>query len=138
MLSIDRTVRIIAYAPVVGRDELIGVLEDLYRTGSVWGEPARAEDDTVRVIDCLGVEWVALAVVPEDLDDPTFPGRLVELASRHMPDTGRRCVVELLPAEECRAAVEALLRELGLDERVSVYARVSSPEPAGSALPTAR
>ncbi len=120
------------------RDELTAVLEDLYRTGSVWGEPARADDDTVRVLDCLGVEWIALAVVPEDLDDPALPGRLIELANRHMPDTGRRCVVELLPAEECRPAVEALLRELRLDERVSVYARVSLPEPAGSALPTAR
>jgi hypothetical protein len=120
------------------REELTAVLEDLYRTGSVWGEPARAGDGTVHVIDCLGVEWFALAVVPEDMDDPTFPGRLVELANREMPGTGRRCVLELLPAEECRAALEGLLRELRLDERVSVYARVSSSELAGSALPTAR
>lgn len=114
------------------------VLEDLYRTGSVWGEPTRTGDGTVRVIDCMGVEWFALAVVPEDLVDPDFPGRLVELASREMPNSGRRCVLELLPAEECRPALEGLLRELRLDERVSVYARVSSSELAGSALPTAR
>lgn len=122
----------------MSRDELTAVLEDLYRTGSVWGEPSLANDGTVHVIDCLGVEWIALAVVPEDLDDPAFPDRLVDLANRHMPDTGRRCVFEVLPAEECKPAVEALLKALRLDERVSVYARVSPPELAGSALPTAR
>lgn len=121
----------------MGRDELTAVLEDLYRAGTVWGEPERASDGTVRVLDCLGVEWAALAVLPEDLDDPAFSGRLVELANRRMPDSGRRCVLELLPAEECREAVEALLRELRLDERVSVYASASSGR-AGSALPTAR
>lgn len=120
------------------RDGLAGVLEDLYRAGSVWGEPVRAEDGTVRVLDCLGGEWVALTVLPEDLDDPAFSGRLVELASSHTPGSGRRRVVELLPAEECRAGVEALLRELRLEERVSVYARVSPEELPGSALPTAR
>lgn len=119
------------------RDELTGVLEGLYRTGSVWGEPARADDGTVHVIDCLGIEWIALAIMPEDLDDPEFPGRLVELANRPMVGTDRRCVFEVLPAEECRPAVRALLRELRLDERVSVYTR-GSPAAAGSALPTAR
>lgn len=36
------------------------------------------------------------------------------------PD-GRRCVLELLPARECEDEVQTLLRELRLDERVSVY-----------------
>lgn len=109
----------------MSRDELIGVLESHYRAGTVWGTPTREEDDSVRVIDCLGVEWVALAVVPEDLDDPAFPGRLVELASRTMPETGARCELELLPAEECKDAVEFLLRQLRLDERVSVYSQAA-------------
>ena len=109
----------------MSRDELIGVLESHYRAGTVWGMPTRAEDDSVRVIDCLGVEWVALAVVPEDLDDPAFPDRLVELANRTMPGTGSRCELELLPADECRPAVESLLRKLRLDERVSVYSRAA-------------
>ena len=105
----------------MNRDELTAVLEELYREGTVWGSPWREGDGTVRVDDCLGVEWAAMAVVSEDLDDPGFSDRVRELASRRMPDTGRRCVLELLPAEECRAGVEALLRELRLDERVGVY-----------------
>ncbi len=107
----------------MSRDELLGVLEEHYRTGTVWGTPSRGDDGSVRVLDCLGVEWAALAVLPEDLADPAFPERLVELANRTMPGDGRRCELELLPAEECLGAVEALLRELRLEERVSVYAR---------------
>ncbi len=122
----------------MSRDELTAVLEDLYRTGSVWGVPSLADDGTVHVMDCLGIEWIALAIVPEDIDDPDFPGRLVELANRPMPGTDRCCVFEVLPAEECKPAVEALLKNLRLDERVSVYSRVSPSELAGSALPTAR
>ncbi|MCC6223394.1 MAG: hypothetical protein IT201_07875 [Thermoleophilia bacterium] len=122
----------------MSRDELTAALEDIYRKGSVWGEPSLADDGTVHVIDCLGIEWIALAIVPEDLDDPAFPERLVELANRPMPGTDRCCVFEVYPAEECRPAVRVLLRELRLNERVSVYSRVSPSELAGSALPTAR
>ena len=104
------------------REELLAVLEGLYRRGSVWGEPSRSDDGTVRVPDCGGVTWIALAVVPEDLADPAFPERLRDLSSRRMPDDGRLSPLELLPAEECRAGVEELLRELHLDERVGVYA----------------
>lgn len=103
------------------REELLTILEDIYRRGSVWGEPKRAEDGTVRVGDCGGVTWIAMAVVPQDLDDPAFPARLRELSSRRMPEDGRLCPLELLPAKECRAELGALLRELRLVERVGVY-----------------
>jgi hypothetical protein len=102
------------------REELTAILESLYRRGEVWGEPARADDGTVRVTDSGNVTWIGLAVVPEDLEDPGFPERLRELASRREPD-GRLCPLEVLPADGCRAAVEAVLRELRLEERVSVY-----------------
>ena len=103
------------------REELVATLEEIYRRGSVWGEPRRAEDGTVTVADCGGVTWIALAVLPDDLANASFPARLRELASRRMPGDGRRCPLELLPAEECRAELDALLRELRLDERVGVY-----------------
>lgn len=104
------------------REELLATLEAVYRRGSVWGNPFRADDGTVRVADSGGVTWIGLAVVPEDLDDPGFADRLRDFASRRMPSDGRLCPLEVLPAEECRAKVEALLRDLRLDERVSVYA----------------
>lgn len=103
------------------REELLATLEKIYRRGVVWGEPKRAEDGTIRVPDCGGVTWIALAVLPEDLADPAFPARLRELSSRRMAETGRLCPLELLPAEECRAQLDALLRTLRLDERVGVY-----------------
>ena len=106
------------------REELLTVLtvlEGVYRRGSVWGDPERAEDGTVRVRDCGGVIWIAMAVVPNDLQDDGFGERLRDLANQHMPGDGRRCPLELLPAEECRPAVEALLRTLRLDDRVGVY-----------------
>jgi len=103
------------------RDELLATLEEIYRRGSVWGEPRRAADGTVRVPDCGGVTWIALAVLPDDLDDAGFPARIRDLADTRMPGDGRRCPLELLPAEECRAELGALLHELRLDERVGVY-----------------
>ena len=105
----------------VKREELLATLEGIYRRGSVWGEPRRSEDGTVTVADCGGVTWIALAVLPDDLDDAGFPARLRDLANRRMPGDGRRCPLELLPAEECRAELDALLRELRLDERIGVY-----------------
>jgi hypothetical protein len=107
------------------REELLQALEDGYRRGMVWREPWRA-DDTVCVADSGGVTWYALAVLPEDVADPAFRERLLELADRHMPaPDGRRCVLEAFPAEECRHEFEALLRELRLDERVAVYSLVA-------------
>lgn len=108
------------------REELLRVLEGLYRRGLVWGEPLRADDGTVRVSDSGGVTWIAMAVVPEDLADEGFRGRLVELSRQRMPPPdGRRCVLELLPAEECADHVKAILRELRLDEIVGVYSRAA-------------
>ena len=103
------------------REQLLLTLETIYRRGGVWGEPRRADDGTVRVPYCGGVTWIALAVLPDDLDDAGFPARLHDLANTRMPGDGRRCPLELLPAEECRAELDALLRELRLDERVGVY-----------------
>lgn len=106
------------------REELVQALEEVYRRGSVWREPFRADDGTVRVTDSGGVTWIALAVVPEDLAGERFRERLLELTAQRMPD-GRRCVVELLPAEECAEDVRALLRELRLEDVVGVYARAA-------------
>lgn len=66
------------------REKLLTILEDVYRQGSVWGEPRRAGDGTVRVADCGGVTWIALAVVPDDLEDAGFPARLRSLAETRM------------------------------------------------------
>ena len=99
----------------------MATLEEIYRRGSVWGEPKRAGDGTVTVADCGGVTWIAMAVLPDDLQDAGFAARLRDLADRRMPGDGRRCPLELLPAEECRAELDALLRELRLDERIGVY-----------------
>src|SRR6266540_2761296 len=98
------------------REELLTTLEAVYRRGSVWGEPSRADDGTVRVSDSGGVTWIGLAVLPEDLDDPDFPHRLRDFANRRMSSDGRLCPFEVLPSEDCRAKVEALLRDLRLDE----------------------
>ena len=104
------------------REELLTILESVYRRGGVWGEPQRTDDRTVRVPDSGGVTWIAMAVVPEDLTGDGFRERLVELSGQHMPEPdGRRCVLELLPAEECADEVRAMLRELRLDEIVGVY-----------------
>jgi hypothetical protein len=110
----------------VQREELLDVVEGIYRRGSVWGEPSRAEDGTVRVHDGGGVTWIAMAVLPEDVADDGFRERLAELSREHMPPPdGRRCVLELVPAEECADDVERILRELRLDEIVGVYSRAA-------------
>jgi hypothetical protein len=106
------------------REELLAVLEEFYRRGLVWGEPWRPGDGTVRVSDGGGVTWIATAVVADDLADggEAFRERLLGLCAEHMPPPdGRRCVVELLPAQECAGGVAAILRELRLEERVGVY-----------------
>lgn len=106
------------------REELLSLLEELYRRGIVWGEPWRADDGTVRVSDGGGVTWIAAAAVPEDLAEggKAFREQLLDLCAQHMPPPdGRRCVVELLPADECADDLHALLRELRLEERVGVY-----------------
>jgi hypothetical protein len=106
------------------REELLSLLEDFYRRGIVWDEPWRPGDGTVRVSDGGGVTWIATAVVPEDLGagGEAFRERLLDLCAEHMPPPdGRRCVVELLPAQECAGDVAAILRELRLEERVGVY-----------------
>jgi hypothetical protein len=110
------------------REELLSLLEDFYRRGIVWGEPWRADDGTVRVSDGGGVTLIGAAVVPEDLADggEAFRKRLLGLCAEHMPTPdGRRCVVELLPAEECAGEVDTILRELRLDERVGTYSRAA-------------
>ena len=48
-------------------EELLTILERVYRRGVVWGEPQRTDDRTVRVPDSGGVTWIAMAIVPGDL-----------------------------------------------------------------------
>jgi len=102
------------------REELRGLLETYYR-GAGW-KVARHEDGTVRAAGIGGVTWIGLAVVPEDLGDPTFEPLLATLAEERMPK-GERCPLELLPAEECADELRLLLDRLRLDRRghVEVY-----------------
>lgn len=103
------------------REELLGIVEEIYRGGSVWGEPSRADDGTVRVSDGGGVTWIAMAIVPEDIASG-LTDRILQLSSERMPEPdGRPCVLELVPAQECALDVAEMLRELRLDQRVGVY-----------------
>jgi hypothetical protein len=90
------------------REELQAKLVEHYRS---CGFTPRVEDDgTVRAAGIGGVTWIGLAVVADDLADVRMPA-------------GQLCPLELLPAEECTAAVTALLAQLRLERRghVEVY-----------------
>ncbi len=102
------------------REELQTLLETHYR--SCGWKAARADDGTVRADGIGGVTWIGLAVVPEDLDEASFEGRLVALADTRMP-RGELCPLELLPAEDCADRLRSVLDRLRLRERghVEVY-----------------
>lgn len=97
------------------------MLERHYREGSLWREPRREADGTIRVEDYGGVTWIGVAVVPEDIRDDGFHRRLRELAGQRMPGSHWRCPVELMPDPSCQLEVERLLRELRLEDAVDVY-----------------
>lgn len=100
------------------RAQLVELLEDYYR--SCGWTVDRAADGTVRAAGTGGVEWIGLAVVEEDVREPEFRDRLLELADQRMP-AGQRCPFELLPDDRCEEDVRRMLAELRLHERVSVY-----------------
>lgn len=104
----------------VSRQQLLDHLERHYR-GCGW-RVDRAPDGTVRAAGTGGVTWIGLAVTPEDLAAPDFEARLLDLSEQRMPQ-GQLCPLELLPAEECAAELEARLRRLRLANRghVAVY-----------------
>jgi hypothetical protein len=62
-----------------------------------------------------------MAVLSNDLASDEFSDRLRELSDFRMGDSGARCPFELLPDPECADDVRALVHELQLTERVSVY-----------------
>lgn len=103
------------------REQLLQTLERHYRAGSLWREPRRADDGTVRVEDCGGVTWIGVAVVSEDVEDDAFHRQLRELAGQYMPETHWRCPVELMPEPDCQHDVERLLRALRLEDAIDVY-----------------
>jgi hypothetical protein len=101
------------------RQELRGLLEAHYRARG-WSAEA-ADDGTVRA-EGLGVTWIGLPVLPEDLADPSFEATLLSLGDQRMP-RGQLCPLELLPAAECADELRALLDRLRLRNRgnVEVY-----------------
>jgi len=103
------------------RDELATALEEYYRSCG-WA-PERAPDGTVRARGFGGVTWIGLPVASDDLDDPGFEVRLLELSAERMP-TGELCPLEMLPSPDCAERLYATLDRLGLGERgnVEVYA----------------
>src|SRR6266508_1404318 len=108
------------------REELLAALEAVYRRGSVWGEPSRADDGSVRVSDSGGVTWIGLAVMPEDLEDPAFADRLRDFASQRMPSDGRG--LTLRPTAR-RARQRLLARRLSLVGLLDLpHAAVEAPD----------
>jgi hypothetical protein len=103
------------------RAQLIETLEEHYRRGTLWGEPRREPDGTVRVEDFGGVTWIGVAVLPEDLERDDFRARLAELAEARMTGTHWRCPIELMPDPSCVGDLERLLRDLRLEDRIDVY-----------------
>lgn len=101
------------------RQELRALLETHYQTRG-WSFE-HAGDGTVRA-EGLGVTWIGLPVLPEDLDDPGFEATLLVLGDQRTAQ-GRLCPLELLPAAECKSDLTALLDRLRLRERghVEVY-----------------
>jgi hypothetical protein len=103
-----------------GKRELVEQLERYY-AGCGWSV-RRDADGTVRASGPGGVTWIGLAVSQQDLSDPAFEGRLLELSSERMA-AGQLCPLELLPASDCALELEARLERLGLSSRphVAVY-----------------
>ena len=106
---------------VATTEDLAKALEDYYRSCGWTAE--RAPDGTVRARGFGGVTWIGLPVSSDDLDDPRFEERLLELSAERMP-TGELCPLELLPSPECAERLHATLDRLGLGKRgnVEVYA----------------
>jgi len=102
------------------RQQLFGMLELHYRRCG-W-KVERAGDGTVRANGPGGVTWIGMPILPDDLEEPEFERRLLELSEQRMPH-GQLCPLELLPAEECAAELEVRLRRLRLADRghVAVY-----------------
>ncbi|MFN2466758.1 MAG: hypothetical protein ABR521_01295 [Gaiellaceae bacterium] len=99
------------------RSDLQGLLEEHYR--SCGWKPAAVEDGTVRAHGIGGVTWIGLPVVAEDLDDPSFEGRLLELSAQRMP-RGELCPLEILPDPPCAPELRSLVERLRLRDRGNV------------------
>lgn len=102
------------------RQELRERLEQYYRDCG-WRVESAA-DGTVRASGLGGVTWIGVPVLPDDVGEPLFAKRLLDLAEERMP-AGQRCPLELLPVAECADELRALLERLRLRERghVEVY-----------------
>jgi hypothetical protein len=102
------------------RADLLTHLEAYYRDCG-W-KVERADDGTVRASGLGGVTWIGLPVTSADLADPSFAGRLAELAEERMP-TGELCPLELLPSPDCSDELRQVLVDLRLGGRghVEVY-----------------
>lgn len=102
------------------RQQLAAVIEKHYRSNG-W-KVERRDDGTVRAAGLGGVTWIGLPVVTADLDDEQFEHRLLTLGEERTAE-GKRCPLELLPADDCTEGLRSLLRRLRLDERghVEVY-----------------
>lgn len=70
-----------------------------------------------------GVKWIGRAVVSEDLASAGFEAEIIDLAERRMPDGNQLRPLDLLPASDCHAELEALLDRNGLIRctHISVY-----------------
>lgn len=105
------------------RSQLRDRLEATYRR---YGWPAtRRADGTLQAAGPGGVSWHGLAIVADDLADPTgLDKRLLALATTRMPEGGELCPLDLLPAAGCEDDLRAALDRTGLSARphVSVYA----------------
>jgi hypothetical protein len=103
------------------REWLLRKLLDHYRSQ---GFRARVADGgTVCADGPGGVTWHGRVIVADDLRSGELETSLSDLAERRMGGDGPLCPLDLLPAEDCAAEVEALLKRLGLGERrhIAVY-----------------
>lgn len=103
------------------REELLGRLEAHYK-GSGWSVK-RDGDGTLHADGPGGVTWIGAALTSAELADEQIERRLLEIADRRMPGGGELCPLDILPARDCAAEVEALLDRLGLggQPHISVY-----------------
>ncbi len=100
---------------------LLETLEDHYRSS---GWRVRREDEKTLFADGPGgVTWIGTAVIPADLEDEGAEERFKDLAERRMEGGGELCPFELLPSEECKEDLQALLKRIGIADRgnVAVY-----------------
>lgn len=104
------------------RDRLRDQLEAHYRS---YGWPvSRRPDGMVVAAGPGGVNWHAVAIVAEDLEQPQrLDARLLELANTRMPEGGELCPLELIAAAGCEPGLREALDRTGLNARphVSVY-----------------